>query len=370
MSARMSALGRPGSAPGRCSRACRASGPSPVRSPSSRLSRVALARPKSRILTTVLLAVAREHQIARLDVAVDHALLVGVLKAQRRLVARSSRRVPPAAARACSTILARSSPSTYSIAKTSSSPSWQRRCRRVTTLACLSFGRRSGSRGGSVRPLPGFSSMLRWPTTLSTSCAVHQRVPGQVDDAHAAAAQLAEHLVLRVVASASGPLPRECALWPCRAAAISVELRARCSRFPWGVLGREFGDPPSTGRATPKMFVNGAGRGIRKVPHPVGSQRRVGRMGRGARGSSVVSSRWCALRGSRSHKLSVASSCSLDLSSSWSRSRRAARPSRPRRDRRAHIRSNLRCSHDRAITIHMIHALLHVQNSSLIGSTP
>ena len=45
-----------------------------------------LARPKSRTLTTALVPLAGEHQVARLDVAVDHPVLVGVLQAQRRLV--------------------------------------------------------------------------------------------------------------------------------------------------------------------------------------------------------------------------------------------------------------------------------------------
>ena len=56
--------------------------------------------------------------------------------------------------------------------------------------ARISRRKRSSAPGRSSRCLP---------TTLSTSGAVHELVPGQVDDAHAAAAQLADDLVLRVI---------------------------------------------------------------------------------------------------------------------------------------------------------------------------
>ena len=77
---RRSAGRRP--ARGRCSRPSRGPSPSAVTPPWRPTSLAKRARPKSRTLTWPR---RRPHQVLRLDVAVDHPVLVGVLEPQRRL---------------------------------------------------------------------------------------------------------------------------------------------------------------------------------------------------------------------------------------------------------------------------------------------
>ena len=112
-------LRRRGSAPGPCSRACPASGRhgSGRRRPAPSLCRP-WPSPKSSTLIIARLPWLREHQIARLDVAMDHALLVGVLQPEGGLDARNSKRCDTGSGPLALTSLDRSSPSTYSIAKT------------------------------------------------------------------------------------------------------------------------------------------------------------------------------------------------------------------------------------------------------------
>ena len=69
-----------------------------VKPPSTFSSRVALARPKSSTLTDRLVPLAGEHQVARLDVAVDQPFLMGVLEPERRLVDEVAGVARPAAA--------------------------------------------------------------------------------------------------------------------------------------------------------------------------------------------------------------------------------------------------------------------------------
>ena len=63
-------------------------------------------------------------QVGRLDVAVDHALLVGVLQPERRLADVVAGLGRPAAGRLALDQLAEVGPSTYSITRKCSSPTW------------------------------------------------------------------------------------------------------------------------------------------------------------------------------------------------------------------------------------------------------
>ena len=60
--------------------------PSYVSVPSVGSSLITLASPKSSTLITARFPLAGQHQVARLDIAVDHAVFVRVLKPQGRLV--------------------------------------------------------------------------------------------------------------------------------------------------------------------------------------------------------------------------------------------------------------------------------------------
>ena len=91
-----------------------------------------------------------EEDVLGLDVAVDDAVLVGVVERRRRLRARSRPRPRPGAARRASSRSRRLSPSTYGMVN----QSWPRRLARVEhgeDVRVLQPGGDSGSRAGSDR---------------------------------------------------------------------------------------------------------------------------------------------------------------------------------------------------------------------------
>ncbi|MGD0044612.1 MAG: hypothetical protein ABSE84_30110 [Isosphaeraceae bacterium] len=151
-------------------------------------------------LTVWLVAIASQHQVARFDVAVDHAVLVGVLEAERCLIheiAGVSHRERAALLDELGQVVA------------------------IDVLhreddALADPRRRVGGADVGVMELRRGADLAEEP--LDHSLAVqkvraddledllpaHHPVLGQVDDAHAATSQLAEHLVVRVLGQARG----------------------------------------------------------------------------------------------------------------------------------------------------------------------
>ena len=119
----------------------------------------------------------------------------------------------------------------------------------------------------------------------------HERVLGQVDDAHAAPAQLAEDLVVGVVGQARG---QRAGRGRRRRARAAVEHRQAGGRGDerggrigpaLGVaepaeeaVGGQLGDPAAAGRARLQVLVDRFGRGVVELAQAVGVQGLVGRV--------------------------------------------------------------------------------------------
>ena len=174
-------------------------------------------------------AVAREHQVARLDVAVNHALLVGVLQAQGRLLNevagvadghRSAGLDHPGQVQAVDVL--HGEDQALAAAKRGVGGD-------DVGVAKLSDGadlaEKAIHHARALDDVPAHD--------LEDLVASHQAVVGQVDHAHAASAQLAEDLVVGVVGKLRGissPRGRCRWSWWTRVAAAVGELMLRVER--------------------------------------------------------------------------------------------------------------------------------------------